>query len=61
MRKMIMFSFVGTNPQFANVETVVKTEKVRGEISLELRTSLAVLTELMYTRSNTEPTRFDTR
>ena len=54
-----MFSFVGTNPQFENVETVVKTEKVRGEISLELRTSFTL--KLTYARSNMEPTRFVTR
>lgn len=58
---MIIFSFVGTNPQFATVEIVVKMEKVRGEIFLELRTFLAVLTKVTYRRSNTEPTRFITR
>ena len=54
---MIMFSLVGTNPPFANVETVKNTEKVRGEMSLELRTSLAVLIKFTYTRTNREPTR----
>ena len=61
LRKMIMFSFVGTNPQVAKVDTVVKIEKVRVDISLARRTSLAVLTKLTYTRSNIEPAMFVTR